>query len=308
MYYTVVTAQLTHSNKNNMKKLFITTLLSLLIAVPAVAAVIDNVRGDILLQVEENGEAWYVYPDDDKRYYLGRPADAFDIMRGLGLGITNADLARIPTSTDSWDGEAALIDRLEGYILLQVEENGEAWYVYPANGKRYYLGRPDDAFEIMRELGLGITNANVETLTIGSVDLTNVSDEVAALESEVEDLINDYRESVGLSRLTDNTIMDGIARQHSENMADGVTPLGHDGFSDRLARILNTVEGTFVVAENVAFATDRPSLAQVVVDGWIDSTGHRENIENSLYELSGVGVAFDSSTNRYYFTQLFASQ
>ncbi|MDD4412584.1 MAG: hypothetical protein PHR00_02980 [Patescibacteria group bacterium] len=52
--------------------------------------------GKILLQVESNGEAWYVYPTDKKRYYLGRPADAFFIMRELGLGISNADLATIP--------------------------------------------------------------------------------------------------------------------------------------------------------------------------------------------------------------------
>ena len=41
-----------------------------------------------MLQVEENGEAWYVYPDDLKKYYLGRPADAFGVMRELGLGAT----------------------------------------------------------------------------------------------------------------------------------------------------------------------------------------------------------------------------
>jgi hypothetical protein len=51
--------------------------------------------GKIFLQVEQNGEAWYVNPDDSKRYYLGRPQDAFNIMRSLGLGITNIDLENI---------------------------------------------------------------------------------------------------------------------------------------------------------------------------------------------------------------------
>ncbi|MFH1822724.1 MAG: hypothetical protein ABH830_03410, partial [Patescibacteria group bacterium] len=53
-----------------------------------------------------------------------------------------------------------------GYILLQVEDNGEAWYVYPTTGKRYYLGRPQDAFNLMKKLGLGakhefIANTNI---------------------------------------------------------------------------------------------------------------------------------------------------
>jgi DNA-directed RNA polymerase subunit RPC12/RpoP len=39
-------------------------------------------KGKILLQVEKSGEAWYV-GQDARRYFLGTPADAFKIMRGL---------------------------------------------------------------------------------------------------------------------------------------------------------------------------------------------------------------------------------
>jgi len=49
-----------------------------------------------------------------------------------------------------------------------VESHGEAWYVYPIDGLRYYLGRPDDAFSIMRQLGLGITNKDLATISSGS--------------------------------------------------------------------------------------------------------------------------------------------
>jgi hypothetical protein len=51
--------------------------------------------GRIFLQVEGQGEAWYINPVNHQRYYLSRPSDAFAIMRNLGLGITNADLAKI---------------------------------------------------------------------------------------------------------------------------------------------------------------------------------------------------------------------
>ena len=56
---------------------------------------VNQTKGKILLQVENHGEAWYVYPKDGKRYFLGRPQDAFSIMRNLGLGITDNDLATI---------------------------------------------------------------------------------------------------------------------------------------------------------------------------------------------------------------------
>ena len=56
----------------------------------------QKLSGRILLQVESHGEAWYVNPADEKKYYLGRPYDAYNLMRDLGTGITNQDLEKIP--------------------------------------------------------------------------------------------------------------------------------------------------------------------------------------------------------------------
>ncbi|MBI4281795.1 hypothetical protein HY625_03170 [Candidatus Uhrbacteria bacterium] len=114
------------------------------------------------------GEAWYVAPATHERWYLGRPDDAFAVMRRLGLGITNANLSKIPRADSSDLGSSSLMTRLSGRILLQVEAHGEAWYVYPKDGHRYFLGRPDDAFKLMRHLGLGITDANLAVIPIAS--------------------------------------------------------------------------------------------------------------------------------------------
>jgi len=127
---------------------------------------IDNnlskrVNGKILLQVEKNGEGWYVYPDDKKKYYLGRPADAFNIMRNLGLGIKHSELASYLN--------AKFPSRLSGKIMLDVEQNGEAYYINPNDLKGYYLNRPSDAFRIMRALGLGITNNDIRKIGVGEV-------------------------------------------------------------------------------------------------------------------------------------------
>ncbi len=54
-----------------------------------------QLKGRILLQVEDKGQAWYIDPETEKRAFLGRPADAFRIMRELGLGISNDNLAKI---------------------------------------------------------------------------------------------------------------------------------------------------------------------------------------------------------------------
>lgn len=185
----------------------------------AAGAVNSRVLGRILLQVEANGEAWYVNPLDGKRYSLGRPEEAFSVMRRLSVGASNADLNKIkanvdiisPTDADT-DGDG-LADVLEqglgtdpnnpdtdgdgyndygevkgaynprgagqlkfdnnfvgrnlGRIFLQAEGNGEAWYINPVNRQRYYLSRPSDAFAIMRALGLGITNADLNKIPVG---------------------------------------------------------------------------------------------------------------------------------------------
>jgi len=114
----------------------------------------NRLKGMILLQVEKNGEAYYVYPDNGKKYYLGRPADAFDVMRKLGLGATH----------DFITSHTTYPDNVLGKILLDVEQNGEAYYIYPKDKKAYYLGRPADAFQIMRNLGLGITNSDLNKI------------------------------------------------------------------------------------------------------------------------------------------------
>ncbi len=54
-----------------------------------------KLKGKILLQVESRGEAWYLNPDDRRRYYMKDGESAYEIMRFLSLGITNKNLEKI---------------------------------------------------------------------------------------------------------------------------------------------------------------------------------------------------------------------
>jgi hypothetical protein len=182
----------------------------------------DRLKGYILLQVEANGEAWYVNPNDGYRYYMKDGTVAYQMMREFGLGITNANLKKIPVGIDfrfndsnpqtDQDGDglsdkleealgtpvnnnnadqdehddgrevlhgydpfsksttklpvdSALVNQLRGKILIQVEGKGEAWYVNPVDGKRYFLGSPELAYQVMRYLSLGVTNKDLMTIT-----------------------------------------------------------------------------------------------------------------------------------------------
>lgn len=151
------------------KILLIIALMGLsALSVNAQSDLAQKLSGKILLQVETRGQAWYVNPADQKRYFLGRPLDAFNLMRALSIGITNDDLAKIPTKNQE-PVNLSFAKLNAGKIFLQVQNSGQAWYVNPVNYKRYFLGRPDDAWQIMRTLALGITNKNLGQITVGQL-------------------------------------------------------------------------------------------------------------------------------------------
>ena len=136
----------------------------------------QRLKGRLLLQVQDHGQAWYVNPDDGLRYYLKDGDAAYRLMSSLGLGISNRDLAVIPSVRQPEDmssrasvcGSNTLAERVKGKILLQVHAAGEAWYVDPTSCYRVYLKNGDEAYRIMRVLSLGITNQDLATIPVSS--------------------------------------------------------------------------------------------------------------------------------------------
>lgn len=123
-----------------------------------------------------------------------------------------------------------------------------------------------------------------------------------SIEAQAHTLVNQYRQTQGLSPLTFDDRIADIARQHSVNMAAGNVGFGHDGFDDRENQIAAQMSVS-ADAENVAFNKGFDDAAAKAVEDWLNSTGHRTNIEGS-YTLTGIGVA-RASDGSYYFTQIF---
>ena len=102
------------------------------------------------------------------------------------------------------------------------------------------------------------------------------------------DIMNDHRESVGCPRLAWNDAVADVAQSHSEDMVerdffDHTNPDGKSPF-DRLHDAGIEYSGA---AENIAWGY--PS-AETVLDGWLNSSGHRANIENCSMTEHGVGL------------------
>ena len=60
--------------------------------------------------------------------------------------------------------DGVLTNKLKGKILLQIESCGEAYYVNPKDGKSYYMADGNSAYSVMRNLGVGITNDNLNKI------------------------------------------------------------------------------------------------------------------------------------------------
>ncbi|MET8345523.1 CAP domain-containing protein [Streptomyces microflavus] len=105
--------------------------------------------------------------------------------------------------------------------------------------------------------------------------------------AEVLALVNQERSKVGCSPLTTSAPLTSLAQNFSEDMAargffDHTDPDGDTPW-DRAAQA--GVQG--LAAENIARGQ---ADAQAVMDGWMNSEGHRANILNCDYKTIGIGV------------------
>ena len=112
--------------------------------------------------------------------------------------------------------------------------------------------------------------------------------------------VNLHRHSMGMPLLQMNKIESAVAAQHSRDMASGRTPFGHMGLQSRVDAITRQVGPVASTGENVALGQRSP---QEVVADWLQSPGHRRNIEGD-FKFTGIGLARDSKGVIYY-TQIF---
>jgi len=157
-----------------------------------------------------------------------------------------------------------------------------------------------------------------------------------ALEVRIHEMINSQRERNGLAPLSYDPFLADIARGHSwdmvtRNFFDHINPDGKnarargDNAGYPCIRYYKSYS-TQGIAENLflgnryrSYYTNKndpngtvtaydwnsaEQVADTAVAGWMNSTGHRENILTSSYSMEGIGVAF-SSDDKIYITENF---
>ena len=133
-----------------------------------------------------------------------------------------------------------------------------------------------------------------DVLTIPAKDET-----VSSYEREVIRLVNEARASYGLKPLTENWELSRVARYKSQDMRDRhyfshTSPTYGSPFE--MIKAFGLSYRT--AGENIAYGYRTP---KAVVDGWMNSSGHRANILNASFTQIGVGYV----PNGNYWTQMF---
>lgn len=124
------------------------------------------------------------------------------------------------------------------------------------------------------------------------------TENVQIIETELLDIVNEHRASLGETVLIHSDVAYEQANKHNDYMISKGN-LSHDNFSARASTISVNVNAEFV-AENVAKDYDNATEA---FKGWLASTNHKTTIEGE-FTHTAVSVKKDNNNNLY-FTQLF---
>jgi uncharacterized protein YkwD len=123
-------------------------------------------------------------------------------------------------------------------------------------------------------------------------------------------LVNAHRQGLGLATLRTSTSLQNAAEWKALHMAkyrymthnDPAPPVARNT-RDRLEACAYPVSHSGW-AENIAYGYTSP---EAVMQAWLNSSGHRRNIENPSYRTIGVGAAVSGGSSTVYWAQTFGT-
>lgn len=157
------------------------------------------------------------------------------------------------------------------------------------------------AFLLLMFLLVGCETPNVENLNPLDRYLDSATKDETTVREEYINLVNTYRQGIKVPALIYSDYIEGVAQEHSENMASGKVAFGHTGSSDRCQKIITELGPANLCGEIVAQGQGN---ATEVFKAWMSSSGHRSKIENSRYSHTGLGMA-KNPKGVIFWTQIF---
>ncbi len=180
-----------------------------------------------------------------------------------------------------------------------------------AAGETYTVRKGDSMWKIAVKYQVGLSelksaNPQIKNPTLiypgDIINIPTIDSLVTAYEAEVVKLVNEIRNKNGLPPLREDWQLSRVARYKSQDMKDKnyfshTSPTYGSPF--QMMKSFGIMYKS--AGENIAKGYATP---KAVVDGWMNSSGHRANIMNSSFTHIGVGYVLDGN----YWTQMFISK
>ena len=146
---------------------------------------------------------------------------------------------------------------------------------------------------------ISLVSCSQENEEIYMSKITESKSNYSKMENEILNLVNNYRDNLGLNKLIKLDIVSAVALTHSNHMSE-TGLVNHDNFSDRHQELVYNANAK-AVGENVGFGYNS---AKSVFNAWIFSDSHKHLIEDSKFTHFGISIVTNSK-GRNYFTQIF---
>lgn len=189
-----------------------------------------------------------------------------------------------------------------GYTLNTCERCGSEY----RSGQKQRLGHSWGAWTTTKEPTTSSEGEQQRTCSrcggISTQAIPRVEADPADYADEVIRLVNIERANNGLSPLSKRDDLTEYAQLRSTEIVSNFDHVRPDGSSP--LKYVISLGGVRTAGENIAAGQRTP---QKVVDGWMNSSGHRANILNSKFTSIGVGCYHDNNSKYgVYWTQIFA--
>ncbi len=122
----------------------------------------NNLSGLILLQTQSYGRAWYVSPFNGTRYYLKDKETAFEIFKKSALTVDSQTM---------FSASSVERKKYKGMILISPAGN-MLTYIHPRTLTAYDIKNADQAFDVVKTAGIGVTNTLLSSVAMNTEQIT----------------------------------------------------------------------------------------------------------------------------------------
>lgn len=215
-------------------------------------------------------------------------------------GDKDAQTASKPSHTHSYKSKTVKATCTKGGYTLYTCSCGDSYRAKETGA----LGHAYGSWKVDKQATTSAAGSRSRTCSrCGDVERESIPKltDTSAYASQVVTLVNKERAKAGLAPLTAVSGLNSYALQRSKELETLFAHQRPDG-SDPLDYAISL--GYWTAGENIARSSGMNDTPERVMNGWMNSEGHRANILDPDFAYIGVGCYV--SNGSYYWTQIFA--